>query len=571
MFPRNVSKKSQEPDFKQIEQVVMLFNQGRFTDAETLARKITVGFPDFGFGWKCLGAILKSMERTRDSLKSMQRAAELMPNDAEAQSNLGVTLKDLGHLKEAEACYLRALKIRPDFAEALNNLGVVLEDMGRLREAEARYRRALQIKPDVADILSNLGHVLNDLGQVIEAEACQRRALAIKPDFAKAHNSLGIIQNDLCLLEEAEASFHLALKIKPDVASYHYNLGHNLSKQRRFEEAEACYRHAISIKQDCVQATFNLAILLLAVGRYTEAWPLYEARYKLIEKERSTWIPDIPYPQWRGETLTGKSLVIWPEQGYGDYIQFIRYASLLKERGLSCLSLVCPAPLEELFKTAAGIDAVITDIALLPRHDYWSFPLSLPLYLGSSLETIPTLLPYLHPLPDRVERWRKRLPAEGFKVGLVWKGSADHRNDAARSLPDLGTLSSLWSLSDVTFITLQKGQGEEEVLLFQADQPVIDLGKDIADFADTAAIVSQLDLVICVDTAVAHLTGALGKPCWILLPYFGTDWRWLLDRRDSPWYPGCVRLFRQSSGGDWAGVVTQVFEALKLHSRECRI
>jgi hypothetical protein len=199
----------------------------------------------------------------------------------------------------------------------------------------------------------------------------------------------------------------------------------------------------------------------------------------------------------------------------------------------------------------------------LPPHDYWTFPLSLPLHFNTTVETIPAALPYLSAPPERLSRWQKCLSMDGLKVGLVWKGSAAHINDANRSLPGLSTLAPLWSVPGVTFVSLQKGQGEDEAATPPTGQPVLHLGSDISDFADTAAIVSQLDLVICIDTAIAHLAGALNKPCWVLLPALGTDWRWLQERSDSPWYPDAMRLFRQTKSGDWTSTIDDVARELR--------
>ncbi len=273
-------------------------------------------------------------------------------------------------------------------------------------------------------------------------------------------------------------------------------------------------------------------------------------------------IPDLPYPRWQGESLAGKSLLIWPEQGLGDYIQFCRYAPLLKDRGLARLSLFCAPSLKALLETVNGVDAVITDPASVPGHDYWCFPLSLPLHFGTTVDAIPAALPYLRALPERMDRWRNRLPGEGRKVGLAWKGNPKLKNDSNRSLPGLETLAPLWAVPGVSFVSLQKGPGEDQATQAPAAQPIIALGTQAGDFADTAAIIAQLDLVICVDTAIAHLAGAMGKTCWVLLPALGTDWRWLDDRPDSPWYPGVMRLFRQSKIGDWSRTVDEVASAL---------
>jgi hypothetical protein len=413
-------------------------------------------------------------------------------------------------------------------------LGIALQDLGQLDNAVASYRRALEIKPDFAGAHCNLGSALHDLGQFDSAIASCRQALEISPDYVEAYNNLGNSLRELMQLDEALTSYSRALEIKPDYAEVH----------------------------------FNMSLLLLSMGRYSQAWPKYEARYHPDFKRfqwKDTIPPDVSFPQWKGEPLAGKSLVIWHEQGFGDDIQFARYIPKLKSRGVSRITLVCKTPLIALLRTLDGVDAVVSqsEAASLPLHDYWTFPMSLPLHFATTVETIPGDLPYLHVLPERLERWRNRLPVSRLKVGLVWKGSAVLKNDANRSLPNLSILEPLWSVPDVAFISLQKGQGEDEAAMPPTSQPILDLGSNIQDFADTAAIIAQLDLVICIDTAIAHLAGAMDKPCWVLLPAIGVDWRWLHERSDSPWYPGVIRLFRQKKAGDWATTIREVALALE--------
>ncbi|MDO8774117.1 MAG: tetratricopeptide repeat-containing glycosyltransferase family protein [Burkholderiaceae bacterium] len=481
---------------------------------------------------------------------------------ADALHLLGVVHLQRGNLGEAEQLIRKAIALK-ESAFFLGNLGILLKDSLRLAEAEAAYRRALEIKPDYAEAHNNLGILLNESKRLAAAEAAYRRALEIKPDYAEAHNNLGNLLNESKRLAEAEAAYRRALEIKPDYAEAHNNLGILLNESKRLAAAEAAYRRALEIKPDYAEARWNLSLLLLALQRFDEAWPLYESRYARERKEVAVKVPDLSYPQWQGESLVGKSLVIWPEQGFGDYIQFVRYVSLLKARGVSRLTLVCSPPLSVLLATVEGVDAVVTDLAQLPAHDYWSFVMSLPLHCATTADTIPVEpMPYVHAPPSRVAQWSERLPAAGLKVGLVWKGNSNHKNDSHRSLPDLACLAPLWSVPDVAFISLQKGQGEEDASQPPVGQSLVALGAQMQDFADSAAIVSQLDLVICVDTAIAHVAGALGKPCWVLLPAIGTDWRWLLDRTDSPWYPS-IRLFRQSDLEDWSQTVDEVAGAFK--------
>jgi tetratricopeptide (TPR) repeat protein len=451
-------------------------------------------------------------------------------------------------------------------ASRLIGEGHALESRGRLDEAMQRYLGALQLAPNPARAHLNIGNVLLLKGDLQGALDAFRTAIRHKPDYAGAYYNIGNALLGNGQFEEAITSYHSALEIQPEYAEVHCSLGIALREQGQIDSATTSFRNAIKLDPDLAEAHYNLGSLLLSLGEYAEAWPEYEARYHPNINGRYVILPSVPFPRWQGEPLAGKSLVIWPEQGFGDEIQFARYIPLLKTRGVSRITVVCKSPLKALLGTLEGVDAVVPESAAgtLPLHDYWSFPMSLPLHFSTTIATIPAKLPYLSAPPERLELWRGRLPAGGPKVGLVWKGSAGHKNDACRSLPGLSTLASLWSVPGVTFISLQKGQGEEQSVTPPTGQPIVHMGSAIQDFADTAAIVAQLDLVICIDTAIAHLAGALHKPCWVLLPASGTDWRWLLNRTDSPWYPRVMRLFRQTRAGDWATTITEVTQALEI-------
>jgi tetratricopeptide (TPR) repeat protein len=504
--------------------------------------------PDYAGAYYNIGNALLGNRQFDEAVTNYRRALEIQPDYAEVHCSLGVALKELGKLDDAVACFQRALKINPDLLEAHRNLDIVMRD------------------------IFSMGNVLMVNGQLDAAVANYRRVLEIKPDYAEAHITLGAALKDLGQLDGAVTSYRRGLEIKPDLAEAHNNLGVALQDLGQSEDAVASYRRALEIKPDFPEANFNLSLLLLSLGQYAEAWPKYEARYHSNFKGIIAIPPDVSFPQWQGEPLTGKSLLIWPEQGFGDEIQFARYIHLLNIRGVSRITLVCKPPLKALLETLEGVDAVVTpsEAACLPFHDFWAFSMSLALHLATTVETIPTKLPYLSAPLDRLNKWRCRLPMDGLKVGLVWKGSALNKNDANRSLPSLSILEPLWSVPGVTFLSLQKGQGEEEAATPPVGQPILHLGSDIADFADTAAIVSQLDLVICIDTAIAHLTGALCKPCWVLLPAVGIDWRWLREHTDSLWYPGVMRLFRQTKAGDWASPINEATQALRTWVDEHR-
>ena len=502
-----------------------------------------------------------------------RRAISVKPDIAANHYNLGNLLKTLKRLDEAEEAYRGAIAVMPDYAEAYSNLGNLLKEQQRLEEAETAYRRAIALMPDCADTHMNLGVLLKNQKRLEEAEVTYRCAIAVKPNDAELYSDLGVLLVEEKRLEEAEAAYHQAIALKPDYAEAYSNLGNLLQAKKYPDESEVTYRRAITLKPDFVEAYWNLSLLLLKRGRFMEGWREYEARYDPAKKDRSMSPPptliggaSLP-PQWQGESLQDKVLLIWPEQGLGDEIQFVRYLPLLKARGLKHLTLACKPPLKTLFAAQSLADRVISIDDWRPEmaaeFDYWCYPLSLPLHFQTTLDNLPATIPYLTSAPDRIEHWSTRLPQAAFRIGLVWKGRPTHKNDTNRSLPSLTTLVSLWSLPGIAFISLQKGSGEDEACDPPVNQPLIHLGSEIADFADAAAILSQLDLLICVDTATAHLAGALGVPCWVLLPDYGTDWRWLEERTDSPWYPQVMRLFRQTSNSDWDSVVACVVDELK--------
>jgi tetratricopeptide (TPR) repeat protein len=584
------------PDYFQASQSLgnILFRMRRLPEAEAAFRRVVEIQPDYVEAYGNLGNVLKELKRLPEAEDAYRRALAIRPDLAEIHSNLANVLKeskrlaeaeaacrqalairpglpdghfnlgnvlvDLERLAEAELSFRQALLTRPNYAEACNNLGTVLAGLGRLPEAEVAYRQALAIQPRYAEAHCSLGDVLVRLERFPGAEAAYRQALAIRPDDAGAHAKLGNILCRLRRLPEAEAAYRQALAIRPDYTEGYINLGTVLYDLKCVPEAEAAYRHALTLRPKHADAELNLAGLLLAAGRFSEGWRLYEARYDKANAHRNAFSPNVSCPQWRGESLEGKSLLVWHEQGYGDMIQFGRYLSLLKAQGATHITLACPTELRRLFEAVEGIDAVVNNDRALVQydHDFWTFLLSIPLHCGTTPESIPGAT-YLKYQPDIVEKWRPRLAAlTGHRIGLVWKGGAMHRNDSNRSLPSLATLAPLWTVPGVNFISLQKGQGEDEAASPSPTQPLLHLGPEILDFADSAAIIHQLDLVVCVDTAIAHLAGSLGKPCWVLLPGVGTDWRWMHAGADSLWYPGSMRLFRQPASGDWSVIVEQL-------------
>ena len=445
--------------------------------------------------------------------------------DAETWYLLGNQRMAAGDAAGAEACFREALHLDPAQAESHGNLGFLLES-SNAEEAEACYRQALALNPALAEIHLNLGALLLRQKHLVEAEAACQRALALAPKSSAAWTNLGAVY--ACM--------------------------------KREQQAEQCHRHALGLDPAYNSARFNLAYLLLRQGRFEEGWHCLEARqwYAALAKR-------LECPRWQGESLVGKSVLIGYEAGHGDMIQFCRYAAVLKAQGAARVDILCHPALVTLFATLNGADAIYPFDQPLPLSswDCWTPPLSLPYYCGTRIDSIPAAIPYLRAAPERVAKWEALLPQAGIRVGLAWKGNPKYENDADRSLSGLSLLAPLQAVGGIALVSLQKGAGEDDLARVAATWPLLDLGSRARDFADMAAIIANLDLVICVDTAVAHLAGALGKHCWVMLPDYKTDWRWLTDRIDSPWYPHHMRLFRQTASGGWCDVVNMIEIALK--------
>ena len=445
-------------------------------------------------------------------------------------------------------------------AETLFFQGNRCAESGDILAAESCFRQAVQIAPGFAEAYANLGLLLDKQGMSDEAETCYRRSIELNPTFPETHLNLGALLANKKCFSEAESAYRQAIALKPHSPAVWSNLGVLQACMKRESEAEQSYRTAIFLDDSYAMARFNLSYLLLRQGRFEEGWHCLEARDwygSLAEK--------LTCPRWQGETLFDKSLLISYVAGHGDAIQFCRYATELKALGAQSISLMCHPALKTLFDELASVDCIYSFDEAVPSsgYDFWTSLLSIPYHCKTRLDTIPDNIPYLHAQPGLVNKWAAFVPQDGFRVGLVWKGNPQFENDADRSLPSLDVLAPLWSVSGVRFISLQKGAGEEQAAQPPGGLPLINLGAQLENFADTAAVIANLDLVICVDTAIAHLTGALGKSCWVLLPEYKTDWRWLVGRTDSPWYPGVMRLFRQTEMGQWSMVIDEITVALE--------
>jgi Tfp pilus assembly protein PilF len=429
-----------------------------------------------------------------------------------------------------------------------------LQSAGRLAEAESACRDALKLQPEHPAILHLLGVILGRMGKFAESLDALGRAAKAQPNSAMIRQNFAFALKSNGRLDEAMREFQQVLELDPNLAPAHSNLGILLKDLGRPEEAKACYRRAIALKRDYADAHWNLALVLLRQGQFKEGWAEYEWRKHV---RSAVPLPNFPMPQWMGEPLDGKTILLYPEQGLGDAIQFIRYAPMVAQRGGNVI-VACPPTLRRIFEPSFEMARFIDFTGQFPPIDVQCSLVSLPLAFDTGLDSIPAHIPYLKTDSALVEKWSARLGnRDGRKrVGIAWAGNPAHYNDRNRSIA-LGELRALFELTDISFFSLQKERRSAEVL----PAAVMDFAGEFTDFAQTAALIENLDLVVAVDTSVAHLAAAIGKPTWVLLP-FVTDWRWLLNREDSPWYP-TMRLFRQSNAGSWKEPLETIVQSLQ--------
>jgi tetratricopeptide (TPR) repeat protein len=578
--------------------------------------------PDFAGAYNNRGNTLRALKRAQDAFESFERAVAAQPDYAEAINNRGNALFDLGRNEDALASYDRALTLQPDYADALVNRGKCLIALKRGDEALASFERALAHRPQHAAALKERGHLLRDrkqpalaldsldrslalapndaeahLGRALvlrdikrfdDAFAACDRALALKPDYPEAAIARGNVFHELRAFRDAIKEYDRALTMRPDFAQAYgnranalvelncpaealadydraiaekpyasalVNRGLALNYLDRTDEALESFDRAIALEPDLPQGHWNKALLCLALGDFESGWDDYEWRWR----GATELVPrGFTQPQWRGEDIAGKTILLHAEQGFGDSIQFVRYLPMVKAKAGQVI-LEVPDSLRPLIADIAEGVTMLARGDALPPFDVHCPLMSLPLAFGTTLASIPASVPYLHAPAGRVEALRSRLSsAKRPRVGLVWSGRPDHKNDHNRSVA-LSRLSPLLSGGDATFVSLQREYREADLPALERS-PILRLEASLSDFADTAATIGELDLVISVDTAVAHLAGAMGKPLWLLLPQV-QDWRWMRGRADSPWYP-TARLFRQSQIGDWDGVIAAVAREL---------
>ncbi|HLG89604.1 MAG TPA: tetratricopeptide repeat protein [Alphaproteobacteria bacterium] len=484
------------------------------------------------------------------------------PTDADARFLLGLALGGLGQEGEAISLLFEVVAARPGHPDAHRELARILAASGRRGEAETQYRAAIGATPRDPLTLCDFGRFLNEEGRHDEAGALAEAALVIQPDLATAHNLLGVARVGQGRMDAAVRALRRAATFDPRNTAALANLGTALATEKRFAESIDTFDKALVIAPKDVTIRLNRGIALLKSGNFSDGWSELEWRHLKSGREKLPGAARLPKLSQTG-SLDGRRIVVWHEEGFGDTIQFLRYMRLLAEAGATVTAWM-PKELMRLAGRVTGVDRVLTGNITLSEFDYHCPINSLPYVFDTLLEKVPETVPYIDPDPDLVRSWSAKLPRGGRpRVGLVWSGEprpydlAAVQMDRRRSLR-LAMLRPLTELPQVEFVSLQMGQASAEL----ASSPTLfDAMRDVSDFADTAAIIANLDMVVSVDTAVVHLAGAMGKPVF-LLDRYDNCWRWLAGREDSPWYP-TMRIFRQERPGEWAPVITRAAAALK--------
>jgi tetratricopeptide (TPR) repeat protein len=528
---------------------VVAMQVGKFDAGEQLLRRAVALHPTFGEMRRHMGECLLRMGRPTDAIGAYAEALRLSPADTIARAGLGTALLEAGRVNEAIGQFQEMLRLMPQSAEARCDLAMALAKAGRMDDAIIMMKESIAMQPELFPAHLNLGDILRRAGRIDDALVPAKEAARLRPDISAAHTGLANIYQMLGEFDDAVAEYGEALKIDPKNPDALNNLGLTLLRLCRIDEAVAAFDKAMSLRQNFIDARANRALGYLLRGDLEMGWVEYEWRWK--SGGFTTKPMGYTQPQWDGSDLAGKTIVMHSEQGLGDTIQFARYATVLRDKGAKVI-LQCSPTLTDLLKTIDGVSEVVPNTAPTKLPFDVHIPMAtLPLVLKTRLDNIPNKVPYISADPVRVAQWKEKLDAAGgntLKVGIAWAGSPLHLNDRART-SGLGEFAPLAEIQDVTFFSMQKGDRSKDAKNPPAGMKLVDLTGDINDFQDTAAMVDNLDLVIAVDTSVVHLAGALGKPVWVMMAY-GPDWRWLLDREDSPWYP-TMTILRQPRAKAW--------------------
>jgi tetratricopeptide (TPR) repeat protein len=535
--------------------------QGRFDQAQACYAQVLQAQPDNADAWHLLGVLLGALGQSAQGIEHLQRAIRLRPEFAAAHNHLGNALRAGAQWDAAITAYRRALAVRPEYPVALNNLACAFKATDQLPEALAALRRAVSLDPACADAHYNLGNVYIALGDYQAALSAYQAALALRPNDVEILLALAKAWHHLEQSAPALAVLAQVLSLAPSCADAYNTLGAVHEQCGEIVAARDAYQQAVDLEPGRVDAQLSLGAAELRLGHFSAGWRGYAFR------PAQSGVPDplaLTRHQVQPGALAGRSALLYAEQGLGDTLQFARFAPLLVDAGVT-VGLVVQPPLKALLAASLPTMRVFAQGQALPAADaHWPL-MSLPLVLDTTLASIPVPVPYVQAPEGAVRRWARRLPpsnARTLRIGVAWSGNPKHENDRRRSIP-LTLFSTLMAGVDALFCVLQTEIRSADRAIVPSLGNLIDLSAEIDDYVDTAAIVANLDLIVTVDTSVAHLAGAMGKAVWVLLPYV-PDWRWLLGRQDSPWYPS-MRLFRQRTRGDWAEVLQRVAVALQRY------
>jgi tetratricopeptide (TPR) repeat protein len=533
--------------------------QGEVDEAITCYKKALQINPNLADVHNNLGSLLREKKQFNEAIVCYQTALKINPDYIHTYINMANIFLEIKQLDEAITCCQKAIQINPNVDEAYAKIGLALTDMGRSDEANSFYRKANQLNPNNRIALYGLCTILQCKGQLDEASQYYHKLLELDPNYAKAHYGLGFTFRDKGQLDEAINCFQKAIKLKPTFIEAHIGLGSAFLKKGQIDEASTSYQNAIELDSDNPIAHHDWAFCLISLGDLSHGWKEHQWVYKT--QEGINFLQNYSEPLWTGFDISGLTVLLHDGPlgsfGFGDTIQFIRYAPLIVERGAKVI-FECKKELISLLKNVDGVNQIMELGGKPFRFDVHCHLMDLPFIFDISLDNIPANVPYISVNPALIHKWGEKIQQERatLKVGLVWGGGSG-------KYCNLKTYSLLGSLDKIIFYSLQKGPAADEAKNPPDGMQFIDLTNEIYDFTDTAALIEHLDLVISVDTSVAHLAGALGKPVWTLLP-FASCWRWMRNSEDSPWYP-TMRLFRQPSPGDWESVIIKVKdELLKL-------
>ena len=534
-----------------LQQSQSLQQAGQFEEAAIGFEKLRKLYPTYPPILNSLGIVYLQLGKFKDGCKLLEKSLQLDPKQAMVFYNLGRAYQNQGQFNDAINPYQKALKIQPDFIDALDKLGICYHSLGRYEEAVQYFNQMVSANPKNSVGHNGRGISLYALGQYQEAFSSLNHALAINDKAPEIHNNIGLCLHKLNKLEDAIYHYGLALQLNPNYADAYSNRGLTFQALRKTDQATNDFDRCLLINPKHADAHWNKALIKISLGEYEEGWKLYEWRWKSFSKK---WARHYDNPLWLGEeSLNRKSILIYPEQGYGDFIQFYRYIPKLQALGAKVI-LETPAPLINLITESSTNIEIVESGKKLPKFDFQCPIMSLPLAFKTNLDSIPNDIPYLSANEEKNKKWENKLGINIRKrIGIAWSGSKDHKNDHNRSIA-LEKLAPIIKMP-FEFHSLQNVIRESDQAFF--DNSIINNHQnDLHDFSETAALIEQMDLVITVDTAIAHLAGSLSRPFFLLLPMV-SDYRWMLEISDSPWYPTAT-LFRQNELSSWGQVISKI-------------